>query len=95
MNARAAFWRKYDIGGLLATDDKLTPIKYSELAKIWNIPYDKDFTIEKIIKACGEWPPNLRESTKLNEQFIQLVTQTLGSLSPAYFSGTIENGDYH
>ena len=95
INARAAFWRKYDIDGPSATDDKLTPIKYSELARIWNIPYDKEFTSEKIIKACGEWPPNLRESTKLNEQLIQLLSQVLGPLTLTYFSGTIENGDYH
>lgn len=95
MNARAAFWRKYDIGGPSSTADKLTPIKYSELAKIWDVPYDKDFTSGKIIKACGEWPPNLRESNKLTEQFIQVVTQIVGPSTPTYFSGTIENGDYH
>ncbi len=54
MNARAAFWRKYDISGPSETDDKLTPIRYAELAKIWNVPYDKDFTSESIVKACGE-----------------------------------------
>jgi hypothetical protein len=94
MNARAAFWRKYDIDGSSKTDDKLIPIKYSQLAKIWSIPYDKDSTPERIIKAYGEWPPNLRESSKLNEHFIQLLTQALGSSTPTYFSGTVDNGDY-
>lgn len=95
MNARAAFWRKYDIGGPSATDDKLNLIKHSELAKIWDIPYDKDFTPEKIIKACGEWPPNLRQSAKLNKRFVQLIIEVLGQSTPAYFSGTVENGAYH
>ena len=95
MNARAAFWRKYNIGGPSKTDAKLTPIKYSELATIWGVPYDKDFTPERITKAYGEWPPNLRESDKLNKQFIQFLTQALGSSTPTYFSGTVDNGDYH
>ncbi|MDJ0367749.1 hypothetical protein QMK33_21600 [Hymenobacter sp. H14-R3] len=94
MNARAAFWRKYDIGGPSASDDKLTSVKYSELAEIWNVPYNKDFTPDKIAKACGEWPPNLRESNKLNKHFIALIIHVLGSTTPTYFSGTIENGEY-
>lgn len=95
MKARAAFWRKYGIGDPLKTDTKLIHIKYSELAKIWSVPYDKDFTPERIIKAYGEWPLNLRKSGKLNEQFIQFLTQALGSSTPTYFSGTVDNGDYH
>lgn len=95
LNARAAFWRKYDIGGPSATDEKLTPIKYSELAKIWNVPYNKEFTADKIAEACGEWPPNLRESKELNKHLVQLITQVLGPTTLTYFAGTVENGDYH
>jgi hypothetical protein len=65
------------------------------LAKIWGVPYDKNFTPERITKSYGEWPPNLRESGELNKQFIQLPTQALGSSTPTYFSGTVDNGDYH
>ncbi|GAB3636783.1 hypothetical protein GCM10027422_23730 [Hymenobacter arcticus] len=95
VNARAAFWRKYDIGGPSATDDKLTPVKDSELAKVRNVPYNKDFTTENIAKKCSEWPPNLRESKELTEHFIQLLTQALSLITPTYFAGTVENGDYH
>ncbi len=62
---------------------------------MWGIPYTSSFTPENINQHFGEWPPNLRESKQLNEAFVQLLAQVLGPSSSVYFSGSIENGDYH
>jgi len=95
MNAHAAFYRKYDLGGPTTTDDQLTHITYHALAQNWGIPYTSSFTPADISTHFGGWPPNLRESKQLNEVFVQLLIQAIGPAAPAYFSGSVDNGDYH
>jgi hypothetical protein len=95
MNAREAFYRKYDLGGPTATDDHLTPITYRELAQYWGIPYTSSFTPGNVSTHLGGWPPNLREIKQLNEAFVQLLIQVIGPAAPVYFSGSVDNGDYH
>jgi hypothetical protein len=59
------------------------------------IAYTSGFTPDNISTHFGGWPPNLRESKQMNECFVHLLTQVIGPAAPAYFFGSVDNGNYH
>ena len=94
LNARADFWNRYGICLGHPSPEKLEATTNKEIAKLFGVEYNADFSSSLIAQTFGEWPPNLGINCVLSSQFIQILIQLLGQHQQVYFAGTIDNGDY-
>lgn len=95
LNKRAAFWDAHGIRLGAPTPERLQPITYREVAKIFGLIYDEKMSGEAIRLAYGVWPPNLGVNELLTQSFVARLIQITGPTTATYFHGSVDEGNYH